>query len=120
MKRTGRAVMLVFVLLMGLVLVNAGTTVSYADTFFTEGDFRYAVTTGDKVLLAGYNGDSMDVILPEGWTPKPRKHCRKRHFNCIKSIRRTPRSSREPTPTHVALLRSAVAKASRRFCCLLR
>ena len=29
MKRTGRAVMLVFVLLMGLVLVNAGTTVSY-------------------------------------------------------------------------------------------
>lgn len=64
MKRTGRAVMLVFVLLMGLVLVNVGTTVSYADTFFTEGDFRYAVTTGDKVLLAGYNGDSMDVILP--------------------------------------------------------
>lgn len=65
MKRIGGAVLLILVLLIGSVLVNAGTTVSYADTFFSEGDFRYAVTAGDKVLLAGYDGDSADVVLPE-------------------------------------------------------
>lgn len=65
MKRIGRSVSLVLALLVSLALVNIGTTVSYADTFFSEGDFRYAVTAGDVVQLAGYNGDSVDLVLPE-------------------------------------------------------
>ena len=43
----------------------AGSLTAFADTFFTEGDFRFAVMSGNVLAVAAYNGDSTDVTLPE-------------------------------------------------------
>lgn len=55
---------LLLALALGVALVQAGSLVSYADTFFEDGDFRFAVTSGDRLLVAKYNGSGVDVALP--------------------------------------------------------
>lgn len=43
----------------------AGTQVTFADTSFEEGDFRYTLTGADTVMVSKYLGGSTEVELPE-------------------------------------------------------
>ena len=51
--------------LMMIAVAQAGTLLSYADTSFDEGDFRFTVTAGDVLTVSKYYGDSTNVSLPE-------------------------------------------------------
>lgn len=46
------------------LLFGAGVFTAGADTFFDEGDFRYAVTSGDKLMAAKYLGSDTCVTVP--------------------------------------------------------
>ena len=48
-----------------LTALHIGTLTTQADTFFDEGDFRYAVTSGERLWVAKYLGDSSEVELPQ-------------------------------------------------------
>lgn len=64
MKRTKRVISVLLAVLAGAALLCAGSVVSYADTFFDEGDFCFAVANGNRVLLAGYKGEDTELVLP--------------------------------------------------------
>lgn len=44
---------------------QAGTLISYADTSFDDGDFRYTLTGVDTVMVSKYYGVSKELELPE-------------------------------------------------------
>ena len=64
MKRKKRVLSLLLALLLSLATLHAGTLLTHADTFFEEGDFRFAVTSGERLLVAQYKGSDTDVALP--------------------------------------------------------
>ncbi len=64
MKASKRMLAVLLALLLGAGVIHAGVLVSYADTFFDAGDFRFAVTSGDAVSVAAYYGNSTEVTLP--------------------------------------------------------
>ena len=65
MKRKKRVLSLLLALLLSLATLHAGTLLTHADTFFEEGDFRFAVTSGERLLVAQYKGSDTDVALPD-------------------------------------------------------
>lgn len=79
MKPTKRILSALLCVLLAVTAVCAGSFTAFADTFFEQGDFRFAVTSGDKLLVAGYFGDSAEVVLPEAVDGKSvtgvYKHC---------------------------------------------
>lgn len=46
-------------------IVNTGTLISFADTSFDYGDFRFTRTSATTVMVSKYYGDSTNVTLPE-------------------------------------------------------
>ena len=64
MKRTRKILAVVLAVVTALSVVQLGTMISFADTSFDEGDFRFTVTSGDKLLVSKYYGSSTDVTLP--------------------------------------------------------
>lgn len=65
MKYPKRIISVVLMAVMCVTLLHVGTLLSYADTFFEEGDFRFAVLSGDRVAVAKYLGSNKSVALPE-------------------------------------------------------
>ena len=64
MKRKKRVLSLLLALLLSLATLHAGTLLTHADTFFEEGDFRFSVTSGERLLVAQYKGSDTEVALP--------------------------------------------------------
>lgn len=64
MKKIYRLISAALSLALMISLTFAGSPVAQADTFFEEGDFRFAVTSGDVLMLAGYSGAEAAVTLP--------------------------------------------------------
>lgn len=65
MKYPKRIISIVLAAVICAMLLHVGTLLSYADTFFEEGDFRFAVLSGDRVAVAKYLGSNKSVALPE-------------------------------------------------------
>ena len=55
---------LLLVAVIAAAMLQLGALPTFADTFFEDGDFRYAVTMGDTLLVAKYLGEDTDVALP--------------------------------------------------------
>ena len=80
MKKIKKPVSVLLAVFICFAAVQLGTLLSYADTFFDDGDFRFAVVSGDSVLVAGYYGDSTTVVLPETGGGRPVKGVYSRCF----------------------------------------
>lgn len=65
MKYPKKIISILLTVALSFALLHAGTLLSYADTFFEEGDFRFAVMSGEKVAVAKYLGSEKTVTLPE-------------------------------------------------------
>ena len=63
--KSKKMISVLLVVLIGMTVLYAGMISSHAETFFDEGDFRFAVTSGDRVMVAGYYGDSTELTLPD-------------------------------------------------------
>lgn len=65
MKHIKKVFALLLAAIICLSVVRTGVFVSFADTSFTEGDFRYTITSGNTVLVSGYLGTEINVKLPD-------------------------------------------------------
>lgn len=64
MKRTKKAVSVLLAVFIFAAALQLGTLLSYADTSFDEGDFRFTVVSDNSILVSKYYGDSTEVTLP--------------------------------------------------------
>ena len=64
MKYGRKILSLCLAAVMCCLFFGAGMFTAVADTFFDEGDFRYAVTSGDKLMAAKYLGSETGVTVP--------------------------------------------------------
>lgn len=65
MKYPKKLLLLLLAAFCAFAAVQAGTVLTYADTSFTVGDFRYTLTSSTTVTVSKYLGSSTDVTLPE-------------------------------------------------------
>lgn len=65
MKYPKKLLALLLAALCAFAAVQAGTVMTYADTSFTVGDFRYTLTSDTTVKVSKYFGGSTDITLPE-------------------------------------------------------
>ena len=64
MKRTKKAVAVLLAVFIFAAALQLGTLLSYADTSFDEGEFRFTVVSDNSILVSKYYGDSTEVTLP--------------------------------------------------------
>lgn len=48
----------------GITMLQLGTVLSYADTSFDDGDFRFTVVSSNSVLVSKYYGSETEIALP--------------------------------------------------------
>ena len=65
MKRLKTITAVLLVILLTATFAQVGMIVGYADTFFDDGDFRFAVNRDNTLAVAGYYGSETELTLPE-------------------------------------------------------
>ena len=65
MKTAKRIFSVMLVIIFSLVIIQASSFLSYADTSFTDGDFKYTMVSEDKLFVSGYLGSDTHIELPE-------------------------------------------------------
>ena len=118
MKRTRKILAVVLAVVTALSVVQLGTMISFADTSFDEGDFRFTVTSGDKLLVSKYYGSSTDVTLPGTVNDRQVTGI---YRNCFRNVspRCWPRthhasiSTRNTSRLYMTIIRSRIASLSK-------
>lgn len=65
MKMIHKYISALLAALFGLGLLQSAAMVPQADTYFDDGDYRYAVNYDDTLSVAAYFGAQTDLVLPE-------------------------------------------------------